>query len=204
MTRRKAIGYTGADGNDAARKAIGDFCREGGLELIATIDDEQGIELAIDEACRAGAVLVADRIATIAESMLDVVRLCRKLRENDADLALLAEGVDTSDAAQGDAIFRVMDAIADLEYHRLADRLPYGYVVADDLEHIRLNPEQADVIRRIVTSHVDGREDQQIADELNREGIAGRQGAKWNAAAVKRVVDHAPTSRWPIDDDETD
>jgi DNA invertase Pin-like site-specific DNA recombinase len=204
MTRRRAIGYSGADRSDAARKALGDFCRDRDLELSAVITDEQGLGQAIDAACRAGSVLVADRLATVAASMLDAVRLCRQLRESHGDLALLAEGVNTSDAAQGDVIFRVMDALAELEYRRLADRLPYGYVVADDLEHIRLHPEQANVIRRIVRSSFAGRTDQQIADELNGEGVAGRQGAAWDAQAVKRVVDHAPTSRWPIDDDDTD
>ncbi len=198
MTCRQAVAYAPAD---ASRQLLADYCRDRDLELTTTITDPQAVEQAVEQACKVGGVLVADNLAALAGSMLDAVRLCRRLRASDGDLALIAEGVDTRGASQEGALMRVMDAMADLEYHRLADRLPYGYEVADDLEHIRLNPQQADVIRRIVKSHVDGQTDVQIADELNREGIAARQSGKWDAAAVKKVFDHAPTSRWPVDDE---
>jgi DNA invertase Pin-like site-specific DNA recombinase len=198
MTRRQAVAYSR---DDASRQAIVAFCRERNLELAATIVDAKTAESAVEKACTLGGVLVAHNIAALAESMLDIVRLCRRLRASGADLVLIAEGVDTSDAAQGGAVMRMIEAMASLEYHRLADRLPYGYEVDDDLEHVRLNPERASVIRRIVQSHVEGRADDRIADELNREGVAARQGGRWDAAAVKKVVDHAPTSRWPVDDE---
>jgi DNA invertase Pin-like site-specific DNA recombinase len=52
-----------------------------------------------------------------------------------------------------------------------------GYRVVD--------PEQADVVRRIYRMYAAGRSEPQIADALNAEGVKGPGGKPWNEAAIR-------------------
>lgn len=180
-----------ADNADALKR----YCKQRDLSIIASHDAEGHLQQAIADACEHGALLVAGALADVATNTMDVVRLGRRLNEAGANLALVDQNIDTTETGAS-AVFDLLAAMADLEYHRLGDRLPFGYAVADDLEHIVLDPEEADVIRRIVDWHHDGVTLIEIAGRLNDENIPPRRAEQWDADAVKNVVDHAVTSRW--------
>lgn len=175
--------------------AIEQYCHSNNLTLIATHDAAGQLQQAIADACEHEAVLVAAALADVARTATDVILLGRRLCEAGAHLALIEQRIDTTRPG-ADAVFDLLAAMADLEYHRLADRLPFGYAVADDLEHIVIEPREAEVICHVVDWHHDGLSLTDIAARLNAQRIAPRRADKWTADAVRSVIDHAPTSRW--------
>lgn len=78
---------------------------------------------------------------------------------------------------------------------RASGGLAYGYRKVsrfdDRGEPIRglreIDPDQADVVRRIFTEFAAGRSARQIAQDLNRDGIAGPKGGYWQPAALRGV-----------------
>lgn len=160
---------------------------------------ERDSAIAAAVGCRG--VLVVAALEHLCDSVHDCLRVVTRLREGGAALVSIAEGLDTS-TAMGQTLGSVLASLARLEHDRLARRLPYGYAVAEDLEHIVLDPAQQAVIRRIVYWNSEGRDLADIARQLNEEGVAGRQGRGWDAVAVRLVLDHAPTSRWMFEDIE--
>ena len=65
--------------------------------------------------------------------------------------------------------------------HKPTGGRAFGYVSAADSpsDDREINPEQAEVVRRIFTMYADGRSPRSIAAELNQEGVPS-PGASWN------------------------
>ena len=74
---------------------------------------------------------------------------------------------------------------------RVAGGLAYGYAVdpwnaKGEIEpgHRRIVPEQAEIVRRIYCDYLDGKSPNRIVHELNRQGVPGPRGGRWNASTV--------------------
>lgn len=184
-----------AHGSDTQSTAISDYCAAHGLTLTAVHGSDSGRQDAIDEACTSQSVLIAESLSCIADTMLDVVRLGMRLKQSGANLVVQSPPI-SSLGSSPDAIFELLAGMGDLEYHRLADRLPYGYAVADDLVHIIVDPDESVVIRRIVEWHSKDVKPTDIADRLNAEGTRARRADTWTSDAVRKVIDNTVTSRW--------
>ena len=78
------------------------------------------------------------------------------------------------------------------ELGRAPAGIAYGYRTANRLDDRgqlqrglrEIDPDQADVIRRIFTAYADGQSSRQIADDLNREGVAPPSGKFWRANTI--------------------
>lgn len=191
--KTNAVGIT--LGRKTKSAGIAKYCADHGLVLTAVHGSEGGRQDAIDAACKSRSILIADSLPCVADTMLEVVRLGIRLMDAGADLILLAPHISTREASP-DAVFAMLAEMADLEYHRLADRLPYGYAVADDLVHIMVDPVESAVIRRIVEWYRKDVSPADIAARLNAEGTLARRADAWTSDAVRNVIDHAITSRW--------
>ncbi|WP_372006891.1 recombinase family protein [Tistrella mobilis] len=61
----------------------------------------------------------------------------------------------------------------------------YGYdAVSGKAGELVINEREAEIVRRIFTEYNAGRTPRQIAADLNRSGIAGPRGGKWNASTI--------------------
>ncbi len=63
----------------------------------------------------------------------------------------------------------------------------YGYTV-DPSGHFVPDPAAAPVVRQIFADYISGHSFQRIADELNRQGIAGPRSAVWRVEAIRRLL----------------
>jgi len=206
VKKRKAIGVVEAQDEAKSRAAVESYCRGRGYEVVEVhvgIEEAKG---AIERACVMKAALVAATLGSVARSMPEVARLGARLAAAGADLAVVDRKIDTADRdeAQRGVVFRLLDAMADLEYHRMADRLPYGYTVSDDLEHVIVDERETAVIRRMIHLYRDGSTAADIARGLNEEKVATRKGGAWTGEDVQKVIDHAPTSRWEFSPEQAD
>ena len=69
----------------------------------------------------------------------------------------------------------------------LPSSTPYGYTLEDGV--LKIHEEQADVVRRIYAEYLSGRGKKDIADSLNREGVARQFGkGRWHAFAVIYIL----------------
>lgn len=64
-----------------------------------------------------------------------------------------------------------------------AGGLPYGYRVTTRTQRA-IDPEQADIVRRIYREYLAGHSPRQIAADLNRDGIPSPRGSTWAVSAI--------------------
>ncbi len=188
---RTAIGVTCK--GDSGKQQIEDYCSENALSLSKVFTCRKDGPTAIAEACDGGAMLVAKSLSCVAESTLDVVRLGIRLKEAGAGLAVIDSGIG-ADASDG--VLKLLASLGDLEYHRVADHLPYGYAVADDLEHIVVDADESAVIKRVIDWYREDVSVAEIAAKLNAEKVPARPTEAWTGDAIQTVVDAQVTSRW--------
>lgn len=143
-SERTAIGYVrvstegqATDGVslDAQRNAIAAYCQLNGLRLLRIEADEgisgsktsnrPGLQRAVDDACKGGAILVAYSLSRIARNTIETLELADRLEHAGADLASLSERIDTSGAC-GRMVFRMLAVLAEFERDQIAERTRLG------------------------------------------------------------------------------
>ncbi len=67
---------------------------------------------------------------------------------------------------------------------RSAGGISYGYQTTSEIGVLAIDPEEADVVRRIFEMYAGGHSPRQIAGVLNAEGIPGARGGVWNASTI--------------------
>lgn len=67
--------------------------------------------------------------------------------------------------------------------------LPYAYEL-DAQDKIVVNPEKANIVRRILLLRDDGLSYRMIATALNEEGILSPKNKKWRHTSIKHITDH--------------
>ena len=72
--------------------------------------------------------------------------------------------------------------------HKPAGVTPFGYAYSDDKKSIVVNEQEAATVKRIFSQTQTGKTLQQIADMLNGEGIATRQGKAWSKATLHAML----------------
>lgn len=112
------------------------------------------------------------------------------------------QAVDTS-SAMGRFFLNVMAGVAELERGLIAERTaaalnhkknhlepysptPYGYDRNGD--RLEINPEEKDVVYRILGMRTQGLSYHKIAKTLNDEGIRTKNGKRWYASTVRYII----------------
>ena len=72
-------------------------------------------------------------------------------------------------------------------------RPPYGYSPLNG--KLVIVPEEADVVRYVITAKENGATFQSICDKLNAEGKTNRSGSKFSISTIQVLVDNAPLYR---------
>lgn len=65
---------------------------------------------------------------------------------------------------------------------------PYGYAYTADKKNITVNQEEAQIVRRMFSLAQAGKSLQQIADQLNDEGVQTRRGNTWAAGSIRAIL----------------
>lgn len=180
-------------------------------ELIAIYSDEgisgssmnkrDGLKAALKEV-KKGMALVAYSLSRLSRSVEDTLAISRQLDKAGADMVSLSEKIDTTGAA-GRMIFNMLAVLAQFERDQIAERTqsalrhkkatgkvysptPYGFEAING-ELIRVAAE-ADVVAEIVAARKSGQTLQQIADDLNGQGIPTKMGKAWQPATIHLLL----------------
>jgi DNA invertase Pin-like site-specific DNA recombinase len=194
------------------------YCKLAGLEPVAVIREEGvsgskplgarpgGIELlkmvAQKKACHVVA-LKLDRLFRDAEDALHQTKAWDKA---GAALHLVDMGGQTlnTGSAMGRFFLNMMAGFAELERNLIAERTeaalahkkahrqaysptPYGYDRGEG-DTLQENLLELGTVAEILQWRQDGRSLRDIAEELNRRGIATKQGGKWHASTVNYIT----------------
>ena len=180
-------------------KSYTDYAISGG-----SVVNRPGIHtLMADAAAGRFDVLVAEALDRISRDQEDIAAVFKRLRHHGVAMLTLAEG-EINELHIG--LKGTMNALflkdlaqktrrgqrGSVEAGLTPGGLTYGYDMVRELdakgELVRgkraINPEQADVVRRIFREYVSGKSPRAIAADLNREGIPSPRGGHWNASTI--------------------
>jgi site-specific DNA recombinase len=149
-----------------------------------------------------GMALVVYSLSRLARSTKDTLAISERLDKAGADLVSLSERIDTTGAA-GKMMFRMLAVLAEFERDVVSERttmalahkkaagqvygtVPFGYQeIEGRLEAVEA---EAQLVAEIQSKRQAGHTLQSIADSLNRQGIAGKQGGKWYPSTVRYLI----------------
>jgi hypothetical protein len=145
-------------------------------------------------------VLVSEGLDRLSRDQADIANLFKHLAFAGIQIVTVAEGVisELHVGLKGTMNALYLNDLAIKTRRGLEGRvregrsgggLCYGYdLVAGDVGLRRVNPAQAEVVRRIFREFSAGRSPRAIATSLNREGIPGPHGRQWRDTAIRGHV----------------
>lgn len=148
-------------------------------------------------------VVLVYRLDRLTRSVLDLYQLLQEFERHGVHFKSCTEVYDTT-TAMGRLFITLVAALAQWERENLAERVklgmgqmarerkrpggppPFGYVLVNGQLHP--HPEEAKLVRAMYTQYALGSSPRDIADEANRQGFRGKNGARWSASAVLRLL----------------
>jgi DNA invertase Pin-like site-specific DNA recombinase len=197
---------------DAQRAKIEAWCELNDYTLTAvhvdagisgkSADNRPGLQAALAD-CQKGSALVVYSLSRLARSTKDTIS--DRFAKTGADLGSLSEKIDTTTAAAGKMVFRMLAVLAEFERDQISERtatamqykktqgervgaIPYGYDLGADDVALVANPAEQEVIRQARELHEGGLSLRKIAAELDRRGLYARNGQTFQATQVQRMV----------------
>ena len=158
--------------------------------------------------CRRGRVdkVLVKSISRFARNTKDCLETVRELKSIGVGVCFEEQHIDTSNMS-GELLTAVFAAVAQKESQNISDNMrwsyqtrmrsgtflpssvPFGYVIQD--KKIVIDEERAGIVRWIFHSYLGGQSMDEIAAQLNREGVQCRlriNGQKWAHCAVSHIL----------------
>lgn len=153
---------------------------------------------------RAFDVIVFWKLDRLCRSLADLVNTERMLRRWGVGLHSVTEQIDTTTPV-GRFNFRSLASVAELERDMIGERArmglhalarkhgwpnpwpPLGYN-RDSEGCLKVNPDEASLVRRIFEIYLELKSMPQVAFILNREGVPTKRGKRWTQAAVGKIL----------------
>jgi len=195
----------------AQRAKIEAWCVANDYELLAVFEDagisggsmagREGLHAAMKAAGK-GMALVAYSISRLARSTRDMLDIADRLERQGTDLVSLTEKIDTTSAA-GRMVFRMLAVLSEFEREQIGERtkaalshmkakgqkygpVPFGFTeIEGRLVEVR---KEAQAVAEIVRMRQRGLAYRDIADRLNKDGVASKRGGQWYASTVRYVI----------------
>lgn len=151
-------------------------------------------------------VLVFWRLDRLCRSLIDAIRVEKELREYGVALHSVTEQIDTTTPV-GRFNFRNLASAAELERELIKERTrmgmyalamqhkwpnkkpPLGYKKRED-GRLEIDEEEARLVRRIFELYIETKSMPQVAFILNEEGVKTKEGGKWTAPTIKKILDN--------------
>jgi site-specific DNA recombinase len=157
---------------------------------------------ALEAVCKCSGVLVVYSLSRLARSTAETIVIADRLERSGADLMSLTEKIDTTSAA-GKMVFRVLAVIAEFERDVIAERItaalhhkrdhhevynntPLGFNRNE--KKLVPNEEETEIIKKIFRLRKRGLSMQKIADRLNKDGYKGKNGGKFYAVTIQKIL----------------
>lgn len=161
----------------------------------------------IDE-CHAGNIdmIITKSISRFARNTLDCLKYIRELKDKNIPVYFEKESINTMDA-KGEVLLTIMASLAQQESQSLSQNvklgLQYRYqqgqvqvnhnrflgYTKDADGHLIIDPEQAEIVKRIYREYLEGLSMDKIAAGLEADGIlTGAGKAKWHTSTVSKIL----------------
>jgi len=149
-------------------------------------------------------VIVFWKLDRFCRSLVDLVNVERMLQEWGIGLCSVTEFIDTTTSV-GRFNFRNLASVAELEREMIGERAriglyglakehkwpnphpPLGYDKSED-GVLMINRLEAKLVRKIFRMYLREKSMDQVAFELNKQGIPTKKGKQWNARAIRDVL----------------
>lgn len=178
---------------------VADVYQDAAISGASTINRPGLLRLIADSAATKFEIIVTESLDRLSRSQADIAALYEKLTFHGTRIETLADGA-VSEIHVGlkgtmSALF-LKDLAQKTRRGQIgrvkAGRIPggksYGYDIVKDASEERgrrtINDCEVEIVRRIFSQYADGKGPLAIVAELNRDGIAGPRGGRWNASAL--------------------
>ena len=175
------------------------------MAISGTTQHRSGYQQMVDDAA-AGKfqVLVAESLDRLSRDQEHIAALFKRMAYRGIPIVTLAEGEisEMHIGLNGTMSALYVKNLAQKTHRGLEGRVragksgggnSYGYRVVRQLNadgevitgEREIQPDEADVVRRIFRDYVAGKSPRTIAGELNREGVSGPHGAAWGQSTIQ-------------------
>ncbi len=171
-------------------------------------DDRPGLQRMLSDA-KIGLFdkLVVFKLDRLARNLRLLLELEQELRSHAVGLISMKESVDTS-TATGKIVFQMFGMVAEWERETITERMksgrlqryregswaggkaPYGYSYDKESRKLKIQEDEARIVRRMYAEYADGKSLFAVSQGLNRDSIPARtkNGRGWYQTAVRQVL----------------
>lgn len=147
--------------------------------------------------------IVVKSISRFSRNTLDSIETVRKLCEKGIYIFFEKENIDTG-KMEGELLLSILSSLAESESHSIAENNkwsiqkryqngtfkisypPYGY---DNVNgEMKVNEEQAVVVRMVFEELLAGKSSRDVARQLNADGIPTKRGGRWSSSVIANMV----------------
>lgn len=160
------------------------------------------------EACEAGNIdmIITKSISRFARNTLDCLKYIRKLKDLNIPVFFEKESINTLDA-KGEVLLTIMASLAKQESQSLSQNVKLGLqfryqngqvqinhnrflgYTKDADGHLIIDPEQADVVKRIYREYLEGLSMDKISVGFERDGIlTGAGKTRWHTSTINKIL----------------
>ena len=161
----------------------------------------------IDE-CMAGNIdmIITKSISRFARNTLDCLKYIRKLKDKNIPVYFEKESINTLDT-KGEVLLTIMASLAQQESQSLSQNVKLGLqfryrqgkvqvnhnrflgYTKDENGNLVIDPEQAEIVKRIYREYLEGSSMDKIAAGLMADGIlTGAGKAKWHTSTINKIL----------------
>ena len=161
----------------------------------------------IDE-CMAGNIdmVITKSISRFARNTLDCLKYIRQLKEKNIAVWFEKENINTMDA-KGEVLITIMASLAQQESQSLSQNVKLGIqyryqqgkvqvnhnrflgYTKDENGNLVIDPEQAEVVRRIYREYLEGYSMKTIVQHLEQDGVlTGAGNTKWYDSTINKIL----------------
>ena len=158
------------------------------------------------EDCRAGKIdrILVKSISRFARNTLDCIEAVRELKQLDVTILFEKENLDTANLGS-EMLLSILSAAAQEESLSISKNLkwsirkrmksgefltcraPYGYILKG--RKLEIHPQEAEIVRFIFRSYLNGMGMEEITAELNRRRISKKSGAmQWHVYHIQYIL----------------
>ncbi|MCY3003118.1 MAG: recombinase family protein [Planctomycetota bacterium] len=175
----------------------------------ASMEQRPGLQVALREACKRRAALVAYSLSRFARSTRDTLSISDRLAKSGAELVPLSERIDTT-SASGKMVFRLLAVLNEFERDQVSERTraamahmrrsgrrisrfaSCGWDFDPEGERLVRNQGEQRVVCRMVELRTQGLSFQAIADQLTGESVPTKHsGRPWTPKVIWTAVRRA-------------
>lgn len=151
-------------------------------------------------------MVITKSISRFARNTLDCLKYIRQLKDRNIPVFFEKENINTLDA-KGEVLLTIMASLAQQESMSLSQNVKLGLqfryqrgevqvnhsrflgYTKDENGRLVIDPEQAEVVRRIYREYLDGYSGDKIAAGLERDGIlTGAGNPHWHTSAIAKIL----------------